>query len=345
MSASLLNTFVTYQAADPTSSNFVLERLISLPGEPAAALEFGSCVHAFFEDYLNKVVPAGKMGATALTGEVGASTPTKRAGAAALVEKPVTAAVVEQAATVALAEETTMATLVASCKQRIASLDFEQSEIDPLLDRFDMIIQHFLPRFNTQLEQWCVGGNYELLSEQWVNCVLDDMANHNPANMPPVTLIGKCDLLVLDHAKKTMQIWDYKTGVPKKIDRTYKRQLQFYKLLAENSADYQGWTVLGGADLYVEPQKPNWILAEPEFITVTNDELEHLRLLIQAAWYRLQNCDFDVSAFKTSEQFAAVHAASVYKTGENQGQLKDPSKDALQDAFETWLIADYLNKP
>jgi hypothetical protein len=60
MSASLLNDFVNYKnTCDGGLVGFVTKSLLRLPTKPSEALEFGSLVHSFMEDWLNHVVKAG----------------------------------------------------------------------------------------------------------------------------------------------------------------------------------------------------------------------------------------------------------------------------------------------
>jgi len=175
--------------------------------------------------------------------------------------------------------------------------------------------------------------------EQSINAMLDD-----------IPLFGKCDVLLFDEKERTIRIFDYKTGAPPQKranpDSQYKRQLQFYKLLIESSPEYEGWMVSGGSDIYVEPTKNlDFKLAQPQFFNVPEEDLEHLRLLIKAVWYRIQNGLFDTSAFKVSKHLQNAIANSVYKgaSGSHQaGDVKEPNKSVLQPAFEQWLIDDYL---
>ncbi|MDR3315292.1 MAG: ATP-dependent helicase [Coriobacteriales bacterium] len=293
MSASLLNSFVEYRAPDAdvgaaaqAGNVFILQRLLSLPEAPSDSLEFGSLVHAFMEDYLNKVLKTQ-------------------------------AATVEQ-----LLDEYT---------EHISWLDFEASTNEHLRQRLALIAERFLP----------VSGAYMTegaQAERWVAAQLDE-----------VPLTGKCDLLVFDDEEKAIKVYDYKTGAPPDKDtpaEDYLRQLRFYKLLIESSPEYAGWKVQGGADIFVEPSKNHGGgIVPPRFVTVSESELEHLRLLIRAVWYRIQSKLFDTSAFQTSTHLQAVRAACVYKSSSGPhkvGDPKAPSRAELQPAYEQWLIDDYL---
>ena len=56
LSASALNDFVEYAEGCTNSVEFPSKRVMRLPQEPALALEFGTTVHAFFENYVNHVL-------------------------------------------------------------------------------------------------------------------------------------------------------------------------------------------------------------------------------------------------------------------------------------------------
>jgi hypothetical protein len=221
--------------------------------------------------------------------------------------------------------------LVATCHQRLDELDFEAAEIAHLHERLDLIAEKFLPTLADTVSP-------DARVEQSISAVFED-----------IPLFGKCDVLLLDEKDKVIQIFDYKTGAPPQRranpDSQYKRQLQFYKLLIESSPEYEGWKVSGGADIYVEPARSlDFKLAQPQFFSVPEEDLEHLRRLIRAVWYRVQNGLFDTSGFKASLHLQNAIANSVYKTasGSHQaGDSKEPDKSTLQPAFEQWLIDDY----
>jgi len=283
MSASLLNSFVEYEAGESKKTDFVLKRLLELPSSPNFSREFGLKVHAFMEDYVNLVIKA---------------------------------------------KETTVERLLEDYRLEIGFLDFEAPEKEHAIQRFNLIVEKFLPYFTA-----LTGSNIK--AEQKVNTTVNG-----------IPLTGKFDLLAFDSAAKTIRIYDYKTGTPKDPTSDYRRQLQFYKLLIKHSPEYDGLTVLGGADLFVEPVQKNGYEIEKEvFVEVSDEELEHLSLLIQAVWHRIQNGLFDTTGFETSSQMEAVRAASVYKSdsvGGRKGEPKNPGKAEIQAAFEQWLIDEYL---
>ncbi|MDR1013702.1 MAG: ATP-dependent helicase [Coriobacteriales bacterium] len=235
-----------------------------------------------------------------------------------------------------------LAQLVRGCRERIDWMDFDAIDRERMRQRLDRVAEVFVPALGARLKA-------RFLAEQWVSAELDG-----------VPLVGKCDLLEFDDEARAVWVYDFKTGRPDALDEAgrpkepsgaYRRQLQFYKLLIEHSAEYAGWTVRGVADLYVEPHRDlDGRLVEPLFVEASDEELEHLRLLIRAVWHRIQNGLFDTSAFEGSPQLAQLKAASVYASsakgegGHRKGDPKPPEHRKLQSAFEQWLIDDYLGR-
>jgi DNA helicase-2/ATP-dependent DNA helicase PcrA len=212
----------------------------------------------------------------------------------------------------------------------ISRLDFDEPQRAHMHERLDRIIGQFAPLMPQALH-WRQGD--ELLAERKFDALVDG-----------VPLTGVCDLLIADPAQRTIRLYDFKTGNPDnaKADAAYLRQLQFYKLLLENCSEYQGWTVIGGADVFVEPSKTSGGIVAPAFEEVPAEKLGHLRLLIQAAWRRLQERRFDVSAFEGSEHYRQFAASYVYSAShEKAGEPKPLTDAALQPAFEQWLIDEF----
>lgn len=159
--------------------------------------------------------------------------------------------------------------------------------------------------------------------------------------------MGKCDLIVCDEDAKVIVTYDYKTGKPKTDkngkDAGYQRQLRFYRLLIENSAEFGGYRVAGVANLYVEPGrvvdergKVGYELAKPVTYTVSDDDVDHVRALVRAAWHRIQSGAFDTSAFEDSEGYHALVESSV----SGNGKPKKPDKAKMQALYEQWLIEE-----
>ncbi|MCL2339553.1 MAG: ATP-dependent helicase [Actinomycetia bacterium] len=220
--------------------------------------------------------------------------------------------------------------LVQKYQQRLAWLDFNQETIQALQQRLDQIVEVALPL----LAQIVTPG---AKSECWGNAVVDG-----------VPLTGKFDLLLPDDSSHQLLIYDFKTGKNASDGQptsAQQRQLLFYKLLLENSADFGHYQVTGAADFYLEATTgPDQELPEPLLLQPNAQELAHLRQLIQVVWWRLRRLDLDVSAFETSELLAELRAQTIYKSagvGHEAGAPKEPSLAEKQPVFEQWLIQDW----
>jgi DNA helicase-2/ATP-dependent DNA helicase PcrA len=219
--------------------------------------------------------------------------------------------------------ELSLERLAERCHQRIQRLDFEPTELEQMHQRLNSVIAQFLP----QLGDYLSG---EALTERWVNAELEG-----------IPLVGKCDLLVLDEAQKTIKVFDFKTTLklPERPSSAYIRQLQFYRLLLESSPEFSGYRVASSADLLVEPLRElNYQLHQPEFFSVSDAELEQLRQLVQAVWFRIQNGLFDTSGFSDSSHYQQMLAANLRADGTPRKRL---DRRALQAAYEQWLIDDW----
>ena len=218
--------------------------------------------------------------------------------------------------------DTTMEALAQRAREEIACMDFEASDKEHMLQRFDQIVRRFMP----QIGGYLTGP---LNVERSINVDFDG-----------IPLYAKCDLLVRDEANRTIQLFDFKTNsrLPEKADLNYLRQLQFYRLVIEASRDFMGWKVISQADLYVQPMKAlGYELAPPVSYRVKDEELEHLKLLIKAVWWRIQNELFDTTAFEQSELYEAVRP-SGYKA---DGSLLAKDAQPVQQAYEQWLIEQW----
>jgi hypothetical protein len=78
-------------------------------------------------------------------------------------------------------------------------------------------------------------------------------------------------------------------------------------------------------------------LLEPELFSTSDEQVEHLKLLIKAVWWRIQNGLFDTTAFEESELYAAVKP-TAYNKG---GSLRAADQKPVQAAYEQWLIAEW----
>ncbi|MBQ9691008.1 MAG: hypothetical protein IJV62_02745, partial [Eggerthellaceae bacterium] len=138
-------------------------------------------------------------------------------------------------------------------------------------------------------------------------------------------------------------VWDFKTGI--KDDKAYKestkgsnyeRQLQFYKLLIEESAAYDGCKVVCGKDIFVEPKKHTTDeLHEPAEASASEEAMNHIKALIPAVWTLIQHGVFDTTAFETSDHYKQALSKDLTKDGK---QRKNKTKKIFQDAYEAWII-------
>jgi hypothetical protein len=78
-------------------------------------------------------------------------------------------------------------------------------------------------------------------------------------------------------------------------------------------------------------------LYEAELFRTSDEELEHLKLLIKAVWWRIQRGLFDTSAFEDSDWYAAVRPTGFNK----DGSLRARDARPVQEAYEQWLIAQW----
>ena len=277
LSVSALNAFVDYHEDSPNYCAFPNKYVLRLPQKPEVFFEFGTQVHAYFENYVNHVIKAGDM---------------------------------------------TLDELNEQYREAIANLDFAEDDIAAYLHRFDRIVKHF--------DAWArprLSGR--LATEVKLNALAGD-------NVP---LFGVCDLLVIDDETRTVRVIDYKTGFSYptgKPTRSYERQLQFYRLLIESSAEFAGYRVLSCEDWYVEPERSDEQprMHEPVVAAVSDEDIEYLTTLMNAAWHCIVRGDFNISQFSASIQKAQAESELA--------AMKRPSKkareEALQIAFEDWLI-------
>ena len=221
--------------------------------------------------------------------------------------------------------------LAAAFRGRVVALDYEDATVEDLARRFDDVARRFVPWLDGHIP---ANGSCRLWPERWVSAEVDG-----------VPLVGKCDLVVCDEDAKAIVAYDYKTGRPKTKedgkDAGYQRQLRFYRLLIESSAEFCGYHVAGVANLYVEPGrvvdergKVGYELAEPVSYAASDEDVGHVRALVRAAWHRIQSGAFDTSAFEDSEGYHALVESSVTR----EGRPKKPDKAKLQALYEQWLI-------
>ena len=123
-----------------------------------------------------------------------------------------------------------------------------------------------------------------------------------------IRLTGKLDCLEIDRHNRTIRIIDYKTGkgirdfsergddYSKAKARRYLQQLIFYKLLVENSGDFQGYRVVSGSLDFVEPDRNGYFYSpETDYSDVDMDEFIQL---LTSVWNHIINLDLpDISDY------------------------------------------------
>lgn len=266
LSATSLNEFVRYRDGNPACAQFCGKEVLRLPEAPSIALEFGTIVHSYLEDYVNLVMGTGSADPVLLS--------------------------------------------TAWC-ERVARMDFGEEDVARYLERFERIVASF--------GDWAARRmSGRVVTEAALTALVGD----------DVPLFGKCDLMLVDDAEKTVRVVDYKTGhgYPKgEPEPDYARQLRFYRLLVENSPAYEGYRVVACENWYVEPETKTAEMRDPVVASVSDEEVAELTALINAVWHRICSSDYDTSAFEVSRLKA--DALSVRS-----------KKRALQQAYERWLI-------
>ena len=220
-------------------------------------------------------------------------------------------------------QDSDVTTLSSKFKEQVRCMDFKDEDIAPFLSRFDHIVTYALPWI-----QMHIADNLRLVTEAAVNALVGD----------DVPLFGKCDLLLIDDENKIIHVVDYKTGFKypnKKPDAAYQRQLQFYRLLLENSYDYAEYHVETCENWYVEPEKGKDTMHDAVISSISDDDIDELTVLINAVWHRIIEGKIDVSGFETSEIKSV--AISDYEAMPGRKTIVGRA-EALQKAFETWLI-------
>lgn len=206
--------------------------------------------------------------------------------------------------------------VVAAHRANIAHLDFPAGEVSQYLERFDAICKTFVP--------W--------LMEHVAGCRCVAEARLHAATAAGSPIYGIQDLLLVDDEAKTVRIIDYKTGLKHEVPTKYERQLKFYKLLVESSAEFEGYTVEAMGDYYVEPDKKTGELSKPFMATATAEEVRELERLTDAVWARVCEGAWDTSAFEQSQLFEQARE-------QQEGCRNKKEKAAvMQQAYEQWLV-------
>ncbi|MBP7018238.1 ATP-dependent helicase [Candidatus Saccharibacteria bacterium] len=161
---------------------------------------------------------------------------------------------------------------------------------------------------------------HDQLISRWTKQDLAEMNFANQgASVGEAILGGKIDriaflpdkkLQVIDiKTGKALTSWGRNTGNDGMKTWKYKRQLGFYKVLVENSRDFAGkYKVSEGALEFTQPDEHDKL----KFLSleITDDDVDHIKKLIEAVWQRMQSLDLpdaesygdDVAANKQFEE-------------------------------------------
>ncbi len=137
-------------------------------------------------------------------------------------------------------------------------------------------------------------------------------------------ITGALDLVDIDHDEKTIFVTDYKTGKAAsswkgsdEYERIklhhYEQQLMMYKLLIENSRQFNGYTVTGARLEFVEADKRGEIVLLD--YTYDDEKLAGFQKLVEAVWERIISSDFTLP------------------------EMSEPSFSGILD-FERYLLTD-----
>ncbi|MEO5499255.1 MAG: PD-(D/E)XK nuclease family protein, partial [Candidatus Saccharimonadales bacterium] len=120
-------------------------------------------------------------------------------------------------------------------------------------------------------------------------------------------ITGAIDLMDVDETTRTITVTDYKTGKStaswrgktdyEKIKlHHYRQQLMFYKLLIENSRQFNGYVVTKGIIEYVEPDNRGAI--QRIELDYDHEELNEFKKLINGVWKRIQTMQFQIADYE-----------------------------------------------
>ncbi len=155
--------------------------------------------------------------------------------------------------------------------------------------------------------------NLELDLKQFGDIIRNGLAELNfyadKIAVEGVPVTGKIDHIVIDEKNKTIEIYDYKTGGyhPEKWQTMpnlygYMLQLEFYKLLLNNSIKYRDYKVTKGHILFVMQDKYEEV-HDKEYEFNKEDETEFMKLL-KAIYHQATTLEFldDKSLFVEADK-------------------------------------------
>ncbi len=125
---------------------------------------------------------------------------------------------------------------------------------------------------------------------------VDFYPEHLAYNDIPIT--GKIDHITIDKEKKTIEVYDFKTGVYHSTKNwwgnasllRYMLQLNFYKLLLNASPTYRNYTVTNGHILFVNPDKDDEVY--DKVYEYNDKDFETFKKLLSSVFFHIKNLDF-----------------------------------------------------
>lgn len=131
--------------------------------------------------------------------------------------------------------------------------------------------------------------------------------SHQDVRIGEAKVTGSLDMMEINTPEKCIKVTDYKTGKPslawdKGDEHTklklhkYRQQLIFYKILVENSAEYNRYTVTHGQLAFIQPTKSGESILLS--LDLSDQDIERTTKLIEAVWKHVVNLDLpDVSKY------------------------------------------------
>lgn len=189
----------------------------------------------------------------------------------------------------------------------------EQKPLEDILHDFEVALETqrlapddfttYLQKGSEQISAFIRSGVVPFLPSQKAELSF----GHQGVQVEDARLTGSLDMVDIDGETNEMTVTDYKTGHPSDSwtrgdDRTkmklhrYRQQLMFYKILVENSRDYNRYTVTNGQLAFIEPAKSGEVLVLGTPFSA--EEIERTKKLIAAVWKHIAVLDLpDVSAY------------------------------------------------
>lgn len=141
---------------------------------------------------------------------------------------------------------------------------------------------------------------------------------HQDVRLGDARLTGALDVVDINKDDKTIVVTDYKTGHPatawgkgtpfEKLKlHNYHQQLNFYKILVENSSEFNNYQVVEGRLAFIEPTKSGESVVLPLNLGSRNEDVERTEKLIAAVWRHIIELNFpDTNSY--SQDLSGVEA-------------------------------------